>query len=178
MVESLSIGWIGTGIMGSPMAGHLISKGYKVTSVYNRTASKADSLVAKGATFRSPVEIAKECDVIFLMLGFPQDVEQMVLGATDGILKHMKKGAYLVDHTTSTPSLAERIAVEAASYGVHSVDAPVSGGDIGAKNGCLVTMVGGISEDIEYLRPILSAYSVGVENMGNAGAGQHTKVAN
>ena len=97
------------------MAGHLISKGYKVTSVYNRTASKADSLVAKGAVFRNPIEIARECDVIFLMLGFPRDVEEMVLGKEGGILRHMKKGAYLVDHTTSTPSLAERIAVEAAT---------------------------------------------------------------
>ena len=153
------------------MAGHLISKGYKVTSVYNRTASKADSLVAKGAVFRNPIEIARECDVIFLMLGFPRDVEEMVLGKEGGILRHMKKGAYLVDHTTSTPSLAERIAVEAATYGVHSVDAPVSGGDIGARNGTVVTMAGGASEDIEYLRPILSAYSVGIENMGGAGAG-------
>ena len=153
------------------MAGHLISKGYKVTSVYNRTASKADSLVAKGAVFRNPIEIARECDVIFLMLGFPRDVEEMVLGKEGGILRHMKKGAYLVDHTTSTPSLAERIAVEAATYGVHSVDAPVSGGDIGARNGTVVTMAGGASEDIEYLRPILRAYSVGIENMGGAGAG-------
>ena len=153
------------------MAGHLISKGYKVTSVYNRTASKADSLVAKGAVFRNPIEIARECDVIILMLGFPKDVEEMVLGKEGGILRHMKKGAYLVDHTTSTPSLAERIAVEAATYGVHSVDAPVSGGDIGARNGTVVTMAGGASEDIEYLRPILSAYSVGIENMGGAGAG-------
>ena len=153
------------------MAGHLISKGYKVTSVYNRTASKAESLVAKGAVFRNPIEIARECDVIFLMLGFPKDVEEMVLGKEGGILRHMKKGAYLVDHTTSTPSLAERIAVEAATYGVHSVDAPVSGGDIGARNGTVVTMAGGASEDIEYLRPILSAYSVGIENMGGAGAG-------
>jgi len=153
------------------MAGHLLSKGYKVTSVYNRTASKADSLVAKGAVFRNPIEIARECDVIFLMLGFPKDVEEMVLGKEGGILRHMKKGAYLVDHTTSTPSLAERIAVEAATYGVHSVDAPVSGGDIGARNGTVVTMAGGASEDIEYLRPILSAYSVGIENMGGAGAG-------
>lgn len=153
------------------MASHLILRGYKVTSVYNRTANKADSLVAKGAVFRNPIEIAKECDVIFLMLGFPKDVEEMVLGKEGGILKYMKKGAYLVDHTTSTPSLAERIAVEAATYGVHSVDAPVSGGDIGARNGTVVTMAGGASEDIEYLRPILSAYSVGIENMGGAGAG-------
>jgi len=111
MVESLSIGWIGTGIMGNPMAGHLITKGYKVTSVFNRTASKATSLVLRGASIKSPIEIAKECDVIFLMLGFPKDVEDMVLGEQEGILKHMKKGAYLVDHTTSTPSLAARIAV-------------------------------------------------------------------
>jgi len=153
------------------MAGHLISKGYKVTSVYNRTASKSDSLVARGAVFKSPIEIAKECDVIFLMLGFPKDVEELVLGKQEGILKHMKKGAYLVDHTTSTPSLAERIAVEAAEYGVRSVDAPVSGGDVGARNGTLITMAGGISEDIEYLRPIFGAYSQAIEHMGGPGAG-------
>jgi len=93
------------------------------------------------------------------MLGYPKDVEEMVLGKQEGILKHMKKGSYIVDLTTSTPNLAERIAVEAAEYGVHSVDAPVSGGDVGARNGTVVTMAGGATEDIEYLRPILGAYS-------------------
>ena len=108
-MEQLKIGWIGTGIMGCAMAGHLINKNFNVNAVFNRTQSKAQSLVAKGAEFKQPIEIAKECDVVFLMVGYPIDVEEMVLNPETGILKHMKKGAYLVDHTTSTPSLAEKI---------------------------------------------------------------------
>jgi len=98
--------------------------------------------------FKSPKEIAEESDFLFLMLGYPHDVQDMVLGEESGILKHMKKGAYLIDHTTSTPNLAAKIAEAAEQFEVKSVDAPVSGGDIGARNGCLVVMCGGREEDV------------------------------
>jgi 3-hydroxyisobutyrate dehydrogenase len=134
MVDSqVHIGWIGTGVMGKSMVGHLMKHGHKL-HVYNRTASKAAELLAIGAEFESPELIAAQCDYVFLMLGYPHDVEEMTIGP-NGILKHMKKGAYLIDHTTSAPDLAHRIAQEAAKKHVHSIDAPVSGGDIGAKNG-------------------------------------------
>lgn len=106
------VGWIGTGVMGSPMCKHLMTKGKYVTSVYNRTASKADDLIKNGAKFKQPQEIAAESDVVFMMLGYPHDVENMVLGK-DGILKHMKPGSFLIDHTTSSPALALKIWEEA-----------------------------------------------------------------
>lgn len=112
------------------------------------------------------------------MLGYPHDVEKMVLNPDSGICKFMKRGAYLIDHTTSTPSLALKIAEQAAKQGVFAVDAPVSGGDVGAKNGCLVTMVGGEKDHVEHVRPLLDMYSTQVEHMGGPGAGQHTKAAN
>jgi len=111
------------------------------------------------------------------MLGYPHDVQKMVLG-NDGILKHMKSGAYLIDHTTSSPALAKEIYEASKVLNVRSVDAPVSGGDIGAKNACLVTMVGGDAADFTHLKPLLDVYSAEVQHMGEAGAGQHTKAAN
>lgn len=128
--------------------------------VFNRTASKADELVSAGATFASPQEIAQQADKIFLMLGYPHDVKEMVLGESAGILKHMKSGSTLVDHTTSSPSLAEEIATQAQTLGVHSVDAPVSGGDIGAKNGKLVVMVGGTQEGVASVNALMDHYSL------------------
>ena len=126
---------------------------------FNRTAAKADELVARGAKFMSPKEIAQEADYLFLMLGYPQDVQKMVLDETDGLLCHMKAGATLIDHTTSSPMLAEQIAVVAENKGIHSVDAPVSGGDIGAKNGNLVTMVGGTDAGFGGVQQLLDVYS-------------------
>lgn len=156
---------------------HLINNGHQL-SVYNRTQSKAQDLIDKGAVFKSPKEIAEESDYLFLMLGYPHDVQDMVLGEESGILKHMKKGAYLIDHTTSTPNLAAKIAEAAEQFGVRSVDAPVSGGDIGARNGCLVVMCGGKEEDVAEAGKIMKHYSQQIEWMGAAGAGQHTKAAN
>ena len=138
--------------MGKEMAKHLINNGYTTMLVHNRTASKADELVEMGAKYcDDPKDIAKEADFLFLMLGFPSDVESMVLGdgtEGSGVLSNMKSGAYLIDHTTSSPSLAERIASEGKEKGVSSIDAPVSGGDIGARNGQLVVMMGGEPEAI------------------------------
>lgn len=175
--KAIRVGWIGTGVMGKSMAGHLMKQGYAL-SVFNRTASKADELVSAGATFMQPAEIAKSSDFLFLMLGYPHDVEKMVLDNEVGILQHMRPGSYLVDHTTSSPSLAIKIAELAKSSGIHSVDAPVSGGDIGARNGALVTMVGGAEDAVSGVRPMLDIYSQEVQHMGAAGAGQHTKAAN
>jgi len=146
--------------------------------VFNRTASKAGPLIEEGAEFKSPVEIAKEVDYLFLMLGYPHDVESMILDKENGILQHMKPGSYLIDHTTSTPELAARIASHAEKFGVKSVDAPVSGGDIGAKGGCVVTMCGGNVQDVDHLRFLLDMYSKEVQHMGPPGSGQHTKMAN
>jgi 3-hydroxyisobutyrate dehydrogenase len=128
-MTSKAIGWIGTGVMGKSMAGHILRHGYKNLLVYNRTASKAQELLQNGARFLEPRQIAKEADIIFLMLGYPYDVEKMVLDNEVGILKHMKRGSVLVDHTTSSPDLAKTISrVAEEQYGVYSIDAPVSGG--------------------------------------------------
>jgi 3-hydroxyisobutyrate dehydrogenase len=177
MDKVVKIGWIGTGVMGRHMANHLMNHGRQLL-VYNRTPEKADPLVLIGAKFLSPVEIARQADYVFMMLGYPHDVEAMVFDHDHGILKHMKQGAVLVDHTTSSPGLAVKIADHAFKKGVNSIDAPVSGGDIGAKNGQLVVMVGGENKPVEACRPLMNAYSREIQHMGKPGAGQHTKAAN
>jgi 3-hydroxyisobutyrate dehydrogenase len=177
-IKNIKVGWIGTGVMGRHMAGHIMTKGNLKIQVYNRTASKADALVQEGAEFKSAIEIAKDADYLFLMLGYPHDVESMVLDNDFGILQHMKPGSYLIDHTTSTPELAARIAAQAEKCGVKSVDAPVSGGDVGAKGGCVVTMCGGSAQDVDDLRFLFDMYSKEVQHMGPPGSGQHTKMAN
>eukprot|EP00347_Sterkiella_histriomuscorum_P010210 403377178 len=174
---AIKIGWIGTGVMGKSMCGHLMKSGYNL-SIYTRTASKADDLIQNGAQFKEPKELAQTSDVLFLMLGYPHDVEQVVLDEKNGILQHMKEGAVLIDHTTSSPGLALRIYEAAKQRGVKSIDAPVSGGDIGARNGTLVTMVGGDKEVVDQSYDILKTYSAEVQHMGDGGAGQHTKMAN
>lgn len=176
-ISAMTIGWIGTGVMGKSMAKLLIKKGFKLL-VYNRTAHKADELVELGATFMKPIEIAKRVDVLIMMLGYPIDVKKMVLDPEVGILKHMKKGSYLIDHTTSSPELANEIAKQAKEYDVWSIDAPVSGGDLGARNGCLVTMVGGEQEPVEFCRDLMDTYSCDIRHMGIPGTGQHTKSTN
>ena len=175
--QSKVVGWIGTGVMGKHMAAHLMKQGYTLM-VFNRTASKADDLVAAGAQFKTPREIAEAADYLFLMLGYPHDVRDMVLDETIGILQHMKSGATLIDHTTSSPELAENIAVKALERGIHSVDAPVSGGDIGAQNGKLVIMCGGSEAGMAACSPLMQFYSADLQHMGGPGAGQHTKMAN
>ena len=136
------IGWIGTGVMGSSMVGHLMAAGFSAT-VYSRTKAKAQALIEKGAAWAaSPKAVAEQSDVIFSIVGFPSDVREVMLGA-DGALAGSKAGNVLVDMTTSEPSLAVEIATAAKAKGVQSVDAPVSGGDIGAKNATLSIMIGG-----------------------------------
>jgi len=158
------------------MCEHLLKAGYSL-SVFNRTKSKTDELLQKGAVFKTPEEIAKDSDAVFLMLGYPHDLEEIVF-SEKGILKHMKQGSFLIDHTTSSPALAERIYHESAKHGVKSLDCPVSGGDVGAKNGKLVVMAGGDESALTEINPILEKYSAVVKHMGKAGNGQHTKMAN
>ena len=164
--------------MGKHMAGHLMrKKNPSPMMVFNRTASKADDLVAAGARFMKPAEIAREADFLFLMLGYPHDVEQMVLDK-DGVLANMRPGATLIDHTSSSPDLAKLIEREAKAKGVFSVDAPVSGGDLGAQAGRCISMVGGTDEAVARALPLLDAYCFKVEHMGAAGAGHHAKLVN
>lgn len=171
------IGWIGTGVMGCSMVGHLMAAGYSAT-VYNRSRSKAEPLLAKGAAWAdTPKRVAEQSDVIFSIVGFPSDVREVTLGA-QGSLAGASAGAILVDMTTSEPSLAVEIAETAKAKGVHSVDAPVSGGDIGARNAALSIMIGGEKAIVEKLTPLFQAMGKTIVHQGGPGAGQHTKMAN
>jgi 3-hydroxyisobutyrate dehydrogenase len=171
------IGWIGTGVMGSSMCGHLIAKGFKAT-VFNRSKEKASGLLAKGAAWASsPKAVAEASDVIFSIVGFPSDVRSVLLGS-DGALGGCKAGNILVDMTTSEPSLAVEIAEQAKRRGVHSVDAPVSGGDIGAREARLSIMIGGEAEVVSSLQPCWEAMGKTIIHQGGPGAGQHTKMVN
>ena len=171
------VGWIGTGVMGSSMCGHLIAAGYSAT-VYNRTRAKVKPLVDRGAAEAgSPKEVAAASDVVFTIVGYPTDVRQVILG-TDGILAGAKSGGVVVDMTTSEPALAVEIAEAAKAKGVHSVDAPVSGGDVGAKEARLSIMIGGEPDVVAALDPMFQAMGKTIVHQGAAGAGQHTKVVN
>ena len=171
------IGWIGTGVMGSSMCGHLMNAGYSAT-VYSRTRKKAEALLGKGATWaESPGEVARNSDVVFSIVGFPSDVREVLLG-DDGALSGVRAGSVLVDMTTSQPSLAVEIYEAAKAKGVHSVDAPVSGGDIGARNAALSIMIGGDEETVTALQPLWEAMGKTIVYQGGAGAGQHTKMVN
>ena len=171
------IGWIGTGVMGSSMCGHLIDAGFSAT-VFSRTQSKAQVLLDKGAQWASsPQAVAEQSDVIFSIVGFPQDVRQVMLGS-DGALAGCKEGNVLVDMTTSEPSLAVEIYEAAQQRGVASVDAPVSGGDVGAKEARLSIMIGGDEAIVSALQPCWEAMGKTIVHQGGPGAGQHTKMVN
>jgi len=171
------IGFIGIGVMGKSMAKHIAKAGYQVL-VYTRTKSKAEELLEMGAKWKDTVaDLARESDVVITMIGFPKDVEEVYLGE-GGLVQNAKPGAYLIDMTTSSPLLAQKIAREAAAKGLHALDAPVSGGDIGAREGTLTIMVGGEPEDFEAVKPILSLMGKNIILQGKAGAGQHTKMCN
>ena len=173
----MKIGWIGTGVMGKSMCAHLIDAGHQV-SVFNRTKEKALDLINKGAKWCSnPIEVAQNSDVIFTIVGFPNDVEEVYLGE-NGIMKGVKNGDIIVDMTTSEPSLAQKIYEEAKKKGVSSVDAPVSGGDVGAKNATLAIMSGGDKETYDKVFPLFELMGKNIAYMGKAGAGQHTKMSN
>lgn len=171
------IGWIGTGVMGLSMCRHIMNQGYPCT-VYTRTKAKADALVTQGATWaQTPAELASTCDVIFTMVGLPQDVEEVYFG-DQGLLSTAKKGAVVVDMTTTRPSLAQEIFTKAAEKGVHAVDAPVSGGDVGARNAALSIMVGGDKGVVDAIMPLFEAMGKAIVHQGEAGAGQHAKMCN
>jgi 3-hydroxyisobutyrate dehydrogenase len=171
------IAWIGTGIMGRSMCGNLIEAGYEI-SVYNRTRSKAAELVERGATWcDSPAEAAESAEAVFTIVGYPRDVEEIYVGE-GGILDSCDSGAVVVDMTTSEPSLAQRIAAEASERDLLALDAPVSGGDVGAQNGTLAIMVGGDEDAFERVLPAFQVLGENIQLMGPAGAGQHTKMCN
>jgi 3-hydroxyisobutyrate dehydrogenase len=172
-----TIGWIGTGVMGRWMCQHLMSKGYKAT-VYNRSRDKAGPLLEAGAAWAdTPRQVAERSQVVFAIVGFPKDVREVFLGK-DGALAGSKAGTVLVDMTTSEPSLAREIYDAAKAKGVASVDAPVSGGDVGARNATLSIMVGGDAEAVEAVRPLFECMGKTVVHQGPAGSGQHTKMVN
>lgn len=171
------IGFIGTGIMGNAMAGHLLTAGYKL-SVYNRTKTKADDLLARGAKWCATAgECARNQDIIITMVGYPKDVEEIYLG-TDGILENAQKGAYTIDMTTSSPVLAAKIYDEAKKKGIFALDAPVTGGDIGAKNATLSILAGGDEAAFKRIEPILHEMGKNIIYEGSIGAGQKTKACN
>lgn len=172
----MRIFWIGTGVMGGPMAGHLLAAGHSV-SVYSRTREKAAELEAAGAIWaEEPARAAGDADVVCTMLGHPSDVDQVVLG--QGILPAMRPGSLLIDFTTSSPGLAKRIAEAASDVGVLALDAPVSGGDVGAQNASLSIMVGGEAAAFDQGKPLLDLLGKTVVRQGTAGSGQHTKMVN
>jgi 3-hydroxyisobutyrate dehydrogenase len=171
------LGWIGTGVMGSSMCAHLLSAGYQVT-VSTRTRSRADALIESGATWAdTPSAVAKASDVVFTMLGYPSDVREVVLGPS-GILSAAKEGSVIVDMSTSEPALAVQIAQAASQRGLHSLDAPVSGGDVGAKNVTLSIMIGGSADVVDALQPCFQVLGSTIVRQGEAGSGQHTKMMN
>ncbi len=177
MSELKKIGFIGTGIMGAAMAGHLMDAGFEV-SVYNRTKSKAQKLIERGARWcETAGECAKGQDVVITIVGYPKDVEQVYLSA-GGIVDSAKNGAYLVDMTTSSPIVAEKIYNAAKLKNLHAVDAPVTGGDIGAKNATLTILVGGDEQDFDALKPVFEVLGKNIVYEGGAGAGQKTKACN
>lgn len=171
------IGWIGTGLMGNPMVKHLLKAGYKV-NIYNRTKSKADDLIAMGCTwFDTPTALTAQSDVVITIIGFPKDVEECYFGA-EGIFKELKPGTILIDMTTTKPSLAIQIADEAEKKGAEFVDAPVSGGQVGAVNGSLSIMIGGKKETVDKVIPMFEVFGKNMVYQGKAGSGQHTKMCN
>lgn len=171
------IGWIGTGVMGASMCGHLLDAGYPLT-LYTRTKAKAQSLFERGASWAdSPRAVAERSTVIITMVGFPRDVRKVYFG-TEGILAGAAPGSMLIDMTTTEPALSREIETAASARGLHAIDAPVSGGDVGAKNATLSIMVGGDREAVECARPIFECLGRKIVHQGGAGAGQHTKLCN
>jgi 3-hydroxyisobutyrate dehydrogenase len=171
------IGWIGTGVMGSAMCSRLLENGYSV-NVYNRTESKAKALVEKGATYcYSPKEIAEKSGIIFTIVGFVNDVEQVYFG-DNGLFSNPRKGQIFCDMTTTSPTLSKKIYKAGKELGISTLDAPVSGGDIGAKNGTLSIMVGGDKDTFEKISEYFKILGKSYTLLGGAGSGSHTKMAN
>lgn len=176
-IGKTTIGWIGTGIMGAPMCGHLLARGYEVR-LYTRTLAKAAALLDQGAVWAvSPRQALDHCDVLFTMVGFPEDVRRVYWGEA-GLLAGLRPGVTLVDMTTTAPSLAQEIHAAARAKGAQAVDAPVSGGDVGARQATLSIMVGGEKEAVDRLRPLLEVMGKTIVHQGGPGSGQHAKLSN
>ncbi len=176
-MEIKNIGWIGTGVMGQSMCSHILKAGYSVL-VFNRTKAKAEGLVEKGAIWCDTLAaVAEKADVVFTIVGYPNDVESVYFG-DKGIIEAANPGCILVDMTTSEPSLAKKIHERAAKKSVDTLDAPVSGGDVGAREGKLAIMVGGKKETFEKILPFFQLLGENIALMGPAGCGQHTKMSN
>jgi 3-hydroxyisobutyrate dehydrogenase len=172
-----TVGWIGTGVMGKSMCAHLLNAGYPV-HVFNRTQSEAAELLNKGAVWcGTPAEVAEKSDAVFTIVGFPSDVKTVYLGE-NGVLSTSAQCRIIVDMTTSEPSLAQTLYHQAAEKGIASLDAPVSGGDIGAREGKLAIMVGGDQEAFTIIKPLFERMGENIALMGGPGAGQHTKMSN
>jgi 3-hydroxyisobutyrate dehydrogenase len=172
------VGWIGTGVMGASMCGHLLQAGF-ATTVYTRSRDKAQALLEQGAQWvDSPRSVAEQSDVVFAIVGFPRDVREVFLCPERGALAGSKPGNILVDMTTSQPSLAVEIYQAARARSVHALDAPVSGGDKGAREGILSIMIGGDAEVVAALQPCWQAMGKTIVHQGPAGSGQHTKMVN
>jgi 3-hydroxyisobutyrate dehydrogenase len=171
------VGWVGLGVMGSSMCGHILEAGHPVT-LHTRTRSSAEPLISRGAVWAdTPAEVARASDVTFAIVGFPPDVREVFLGA-DGALAGAAADSVLVDMTTSEPQLAAELAQAAAAKGVGALDAPVSGGDAGARNATLSIMVGGNPATLELVRPLFELLGTKIVHQGAAGAGQHAKMVN
>ncbi|MBT2687812.1 NAD(P)-dependent oxidoreductase [Bacillus sp. ISL-47] len=175
--ENTVVGFVGTGVMGKSMARHLLKAGYPLV-VYTRTKEKAFDLLESGAEWaETPLEVAQKANVIITIVGYPADVEEVYLGG-NGIITNGKENTYVIDMTTSTPTLAKRLYEEAAKKGMQALDAPVSGGDIGAKEAKLSIMVGGDREAFLAIEPIFNLLGTNIVYQGKAGSGQHTKMCN
>lgn len=173
----MKIGFIGTGVMGRGIINNLLKANYDVV-VYNRTKAHAQSVLDNGATWADgPKAIAEAADLVITMVGYPKDVEEQYYG-DNGLFAGAHAGQIFVDMTTSTPTLAEQLAADGEKYGVKVLDAPVSGGDVGAKNGTLTIMAGGDQDAYDSLQPIFDVISKAANRFGVAGRGQHTKMAN
>ncbi len=171
------IGFIGIGVMGKSMAAHLMDA-YGPILIYSRTKSKAEDLISRGAIWKDSVkEIAQEADLIFTIVGYPSDVESIYL-SEDGLVNNAKEGTFFCDMTTTTPSLEMKIAKQAAKRGCKFFDAPVSGGDVGARNATLTIMLGGDKDSLDDIIPYLEKMGKSINYMGKAGMGQHTKMCN
>lgn len=175
--QEIEVGFIGIGVMGKSMASNLLDGGFKM-HIYTRTKAKAEELLSKGAIWQdSPAEVASTADIIITMIGYPKDVEEVYLGE-NGILQSAEKGSIAIDMTTSSPQLAAQIYQEAKTLDISVLDAPVSGGDIGAKEGTLSIMTGGDKETFDHVLPLFEIMGKNIVYQGKAGSGQHCKMAN
>lgn len=173
----MKIGFIGTGVMGTGIINNLLQHREEVL-IYNRTKAHAQAVIDNGATWvDSPAELTQQVDIVMTMVGFPKDVKDIYYGE-QGILQNAHQGQYLIDLTTSEPILAQEIANDGAKKGAHVLDVPVSGGDIGAKNGTLTLMIGGQEADVKNLTPLFKEFSSSINYFGPAGSGQNAKMAN